>query len=226
MTGKPAHAAVAPPEAPAADIAGKVDAAGVSTAAAAEAPPPGEENMPNFPDFRLRPFQAVKSSATHQWTQEDCLTDEAIRALAHNPLEEERYKNENKWTKRRQLVYRNEWVGDFLPQFENGTRTEIRVPGFDGTEFVVDIKAYRRFNDAGGGAHGTIRGYPGSEVNIGFAEGRESMEINIPSEGLLYHVRPRENNEVVINEIDPKRYGENQPRDHVVNNDDVGAPLQ
>jgi hypothetical protein len=170
---------------------------------------------PNFPDFRLRPFQVTKASATHQWTREDGPTPDAIQALAHNPVDEARCEDESKWTKRRKLV----------TQFRNGTRTAaVTVPGFGAAEFVVDIKAFSRFNDDGG-ARGTTCGYPGSVVRIGFAEERESMEINFPSERMYYQIRPRETNEAVITGIDQETYAEHQPRDHVVNNDDVGEPL-
>jgi hypothetical protein len=158
----------------------------------------------NYPGFRLRPFKVVRASATHQWTAEDCLTASAMRELAHNPVEEQRYREANQWTSRRQLVYRSEKTADFLPDLESGVRRQIVVPGFDGTEFTVDVQGVSRLSDGGFSLHGTVSGFSGSTFQLSCCvQGRETMTIQIPSEGVRYMITPREDHEVVLNELRP-----------------------
>lgn len=208
-------------------ISGKTHPAAPVPAASPIDPQPIAADIPApmNPDFRLRPFKAVKFTSTHQWTAEDCLTDAAIHQLAHNALEEERLKNENQWTLRRQLVYRNEKTGDFVAELENGTRKQFVIPGFDGAEFIVNVQRLERFNDDGFGLQGTIDGYPGSRFRLGYAQGHESWTIDIPSQGLRYEGQPREENEVIVNHIDPSEYDKHQPpMGEPIRNDDVAAP--
>jgi hypothetical protein len=153
------------------------------------------------------------------------MTDAAIHELAHNALEEGRYKKENQWTTRRQLVYRNENVGDFVAALESGAKKQFIVPGFDGAEFVVTARNVTRFNGDGFGVQGTVEGYPGSRFQMGYAQGRESMTIEIPALGLRYEINPRENNEVVVTEINIPAFQRHQPpMGEPLRNDDVGRP--
>lgn len=197
----------------------------VATAAPGESKPIATDiPAPVNPNFRLRPFKVVKTTATHQWTAEDCLTDAAIHEIAHNALEEQQLRKENLWTTRRQLVYRNENVGDFVGDLESGARKQFLVPGFDGQEFVVNVVTVDRLSADGFGVRGTIDGYPGSRFDLGYARGREAMTIDIPSQGLHYQINPREQNEVVVNAINLPNFQQNQPpMGEPIHNDDAGA---
>jgi hypothetical protein len=189
----------------------------------------GEEEMntadvpSDYADFRLRPFRVAKSSRTHEWTAEDGRSEAAIRALAHNPLEEENYKNENKWIERRQLVYRKEKVVDFLPELESGARKEITVPGFDGEEFTIDISKVKRFSSGSFGILGTVRGYPDSSFSLGSDQDREAMTLSIPSKKIRYEITPRETYEVVVSQINTVLQSQHAPpMGEPIRNDAVG----
>jgi hypothetical protein len=184
-----------------------------------------KELLPNFPDFRLRPFPVVKSSATHEWTAEDGRTDAAIRALAHNALEEENLKRANAWTKRRQLVYRKETLAQILPDLQNGTRKQITVPGFDGKEYVVDVQKVRVFSVGTFGVSGTLQGSDIPFVLGSTSDGRESMRYLSPDGDGTFLFEPREGGQGTITLVDEAAQEQHaDPLSPPIRNDDVGTP--
>jgi hypothetical protein len=181
--------------------------------------------LPNFPEFQLRPFAVVKSSATHEWTGENGLTDAAIRALAHNPVEEESLKKQNEWTTRRQLVYRKETVSQILAELQSGIRKQITVPGFDGKEYVVNVQKIQVFDEVDTfSILGTLQDNPQINFSLGSTtEGHESMNYSDPVSGKPLVYTSREAGQGVLSQIDPEEMSKHSaPMGEPILNDDVG----
>jgi hypothetical protein len=79
-------------------------ASGAPTAATVPASRSATSNL----TFQLRPFPVTRTSATCEWTSEDCKDPNVIRRLVHNESDYQRMVEENDRIQRRQLVYRKD----------------------------------------------------------------------------------------------------------------------
>lgn len=178
---------------------------------------PGPAASPNttplpaaeFSWFRAHPFPAAASNSVYAWTAEDGKDTNVIRQLAHNELEYQRMVKENDTIYRRQLVYHPEGFTLLAQQAVQSGQSiqQLTLPGFDGQELPVTVTK-TDFESAGdrGLFYGKLPGQTDSLVTVAFIGGREAFTVVSPRDQIYLQGESREPGEIVVKQIDPKKY--------------------
>jgi hypothetical protein len=164
--------------------------------------------LPNYPDFKERPFPVAQESINAQWTLADGKDTNVIRQLAHNPLEYDRMVEENGRIIRRQLVYRKETAAAVIERamLANERVSELILPGLDGQELKFEISKSDTHSSRHGTFSGHLEGDALSMVTLAFQDGREAFTIVSPAKGIYLQAFPREPGQVIITSFDPDSY--------------------
>lgn len=169
---------------------------------ATKAEPDPQRDLP-----RLTP---VRQSKWHGWTDADGRDPNVIKLLALNPQHHNYLLEQNQVIFRRQLVYRFQTLHRVLQQARSSGEpvTELVVPGLDGEEYQVEIRDMHLEPDARRGSiTGTLAGSPDSMVVIAFDGDRESIIVVDPGRHLHLVGEPREPGQIILNLVDPHRFG-------------------
>jgi len=187
----------------------------------------GFVTTPNRADFRLKPFPVTHQSDAFAWTGIDGKTPQAMHDLAHTDAEEERLQFENPWVEKRQLVYCDDYIQTLGKSVagDPANLKAIRLPGFDGQEFEVDVdrtespQGVMEWNVAG-----HLKDRPDTLVSISTVHGYTSIVMIAPD--FYIEGDAREPGEVVLNQIDRQARRDAKPKNPIagVNPFNVGAP--
>lgn len=161
-----------------------------------------------YEDFLMHPFEKTKTTKHFSWTEPNLKGPEKVDLIVHNDLERERLLAEESYITQRQLVYQNITFQDLAEaSLKSGESLETLIlPGLDGQEFEVVVKDYSATNEEGkpreGHLYGHLKGDPESEVSWAYYDGVESGTVTSHRLGIHLSHDPREERQVVINEVD------------------------
>lgn len=161
-----------------------------------------------YADFKLHPFPITQSTPSHSWTGGNLKGAAEIDELVHNDYERERLIEDNRFVKKRQLVYRKVLFRDLIEEHVAGGKKveSVILPGLDGAEYEVVIDDWEAepasAEERTGAFSGHLKDDPESSVEWVYYEGAETGTIVSEALGLDLGYDPREEGQVVVNEYD------------------------
>jgi hypothetical protein len=163
-----------------------------------------------YPDFQLRPLPVAIDKGNYQWTNEDAMSPDVIKRLAHNDLEYLRMMDENSRINRRQLVYIKQPVATLIEQAKlTGEKVKsLTLPGFDGQEMQFEITS-SEVQPSGqiGSFSGHLAGDTDTTITLAYKFGREAFTIVTPENGEnSIDAEPREPGQVILKSVNPNVY--------------------
>lgn len=161
-----------------------------------------------------KPYRGVHRAGLYEWTAVDAKQPEIIQFLATDREMFKRLCEQNRYVIRRQFVYVSPKFDQVTEEINAGTRSELKLPGFDGEQLSVIVDNVD-IGLAGGIAawDGHLLSEPESIVQAS-AGSAELPYIEIHREGRQLRYEMREANQWIIQEFDLKALAESNS-DHM-----------
>jgi len=81
-------------------------------------------------------------------------------------------------------------------------RSNFTMPVTGGVDLEIEVERFEPIGEGAGVFIGSVKGRPGSQVNLSYRGGAEAGTIRIPTEDRLYRILPSESGAVVVQERD------------------------
>ena len=83
-----------------------------------------------------------------------------------------------------------------------GTSTFI-MPVSEGRDLEIQVERFESIDEEGGEFIGTVKGAPGSKVNLSYRGSAEAGRIDLPSEGRSYRILPGKDGAIIVQDRNP-----------------------
>lgn len=93
-------------------------------------------------------------------------------------------------------------------RFQAGEERAFTLEFFDGESHVIEVKRFTEHRLGGSVLRGEVAGFPGSLVSLATVNGSQAGSIHLPSQGLVYEIRPGPEGTTIFSEIDAAALGE------------------
>ncbi|MCC5805741.1 MAG: hypothetical protein JJU00_05365 [Opitutales bacterium] len=108
-------------------------------------------------------------------------------------------------------TWRGHWepsLAEMGERFQAGEERSFALPFFDGESHFIEVERFTEHRLGGSVLRGEVAGFPGSLVSLASVNGNQAGSIHIPSEGLVYEIRPGPDGTTILSEVDAAAMGE------------------
>lgn len=81
-------------------------------------------------------------------------------------------------------------------------KSNFTMPVTDGTDLEIEVERFESMGDDAGAFIGSVKGRPGSQVQLSYRGQSEAGTIRIPTENRLYRILPSDSGSIVVQERD------------------------
>ena len=93
-------------------------------------------------------------------------------------------------------------------RFQSGEERSFTLPFFDGESHAIEVEHFTEHRLGGLVLRGVVAGFPDSLVSLASVNGSQAGSVHIPSEGLVYEIRPGPDGTTLLSEVDAAAMGE------------------
>ncbi len=108
-------------------------------------------------------------------------------------------------------TWRGRWepsLAEIGESFQAGEERSFTLQFFDGESRVIEVERFTEHRLGGSVLRGAVAGLPGSLVSLASVNGSQAGSVHIPSEGLVYEIRPGPDGTTFLSEVDAAAMGE------------------
>ena len=84
-----------------------------------------------------------------------------------------------------------------------GETSAFIMPVSEGRDLEIQVELFESIDEEGGKFIGTVKGAPGSKVNLSYRGSAEAGRIDLPSEGRFYKILPGKDGAIIVQDRNP-----------------------